>query len=104
MRPNRMIEKLAAGQPVFGPMVMDLAGPGLPQIVANAGADFVVYDMEAGCLDMATVKTQLALARGTGLAPLVNSSWHDYAMLARPLDSGAMAVIDPLTYARTPGW
>ena len=96
MRPNGMIEKLRRDEPVFGPMIMDLAGPGLPQIVANAGADFIVYDMEAGCLDMATVKNQLALVRGTGLAPLVNTSWHDYAMLARPLDSGAMGLMIPV--------
>jgi 2-keto-3-deoxy-L-rhamnonate aldolase RhmA len=96
MRPNLMIEKLRRDEPVFGPMIMDLCGPGLPQIVANAGADLIVYDMEAGCLDMATIKTQLALVRGTGLAPIVNTSWHDYAMLARPLDSGAMGLMIPV--------
>ena len=96
MRPNGMIEKLKRDEPVFGPMIMDLSGPGLPQIVANAGADFVVYDMEAGCLDMGTIKTQLALVRGTGLAPIVNTSWHDYAMLSRPLDSGAMGLMIPV--------
>lgn len=96
MRPNRMIEKLKRDEPVFGPMIMDLSGPGLAQIVANAGADFIVYDMEAGCLDMATIKTQLALVRGTGLAPIVNTSWHDYAMVARPLDSGAMGLMIPV--------
>lgn len=96
MRPNRMIEKLRRDEPVFGPMIMDLTGPGLAQIIANAGADFVVYDMEAGCLDMATIKNQLALVRGTGLAPIVNTAWHDYAMLARPLDSGAMGLMIPV--------
>ncbi|MFO0294029.1 MAG: HpcH/HpaI aldolase family protein [Rhodospirillales bacterium] len=96
MRANVMIDKLRRDEPVFGPMIMDLSGPGLPQIVANAGADFIVYDMEAGCLDMATIKTQLALVRGTGLAPIVNTAWHDYAMLARPLDSGAMGLMVPV--------
>jgi 2-keto-3-deoxy-L-rhamnonate aldolase RhmA len=96
MRPNRMIETLRRDEPVFGPMIMDLSGPGLPQIVANAGADFIVYDMEAGCLDMGTIKTQLALVRGTGLAPIVNTAWHDYAMISRPLDSGAMGLMVPV--------
>ena len=59
MRPNPLIEKLRRDQPVFGPMIMDLSGPGLPQIVANAGADFIMLDMEAGCLDIGTVKTQM---------------------------------------------
>ena len=77
MRPNPVKEKLARGEAVFGPMVMELTGPGLPQVLANAGADFVVYDMEAGCLDLAAVKTQAALARGLGIVPLVNVPWHD---------------------------
>ena len=37
MRANVMIDKLRRDEPVFGPMIMDLSGPGLPQIVANAG-------------------------------------------------------------------
>lgn len=96
MRANPLIEKLARDEPVFGPMIMDLCGPGLPQIVANAGADLIVYDMEAGCLDMGTVRTQLALCRGIGLAPLVNVASHEYAMLSRALDSGAMGLMIPV--------
>ena len=101
MRPNPLIEKLARDEPVFGPMILDLTGPGLPQIVANAGADFIVYDMEAGCLDIGLVKTQIALTRGLGLAPIVNVASHEYAMLSRPLDCGAMGVMVPVVQTRS---
>ncbi len=72
MRPNPLREKLARNEPVFGPMVMEFATPGLPQIMVNAGADFVVYDQEAGCLDLATLRTQLAITNGLPIVPLVN--------------------------------
>jgi 2-dehydro-3-deoxyglucarate aldolase/4-hydroxy-2-oxoheptanedioate aldolase len=100
MRPNPLKEKLARGEPVFGPFLLELASPGLPQIFARAGADFIVYDMEAGCLDLATIRTQMALCRGLPIAPIVNVPWHDYAHLARPLDCGAMGVMVPVVQTR----
>jgi 2-keto-3-deoxy-L-rhamnonate aldolase RhmA len=96
MRPNPLRDRLARGEAVFGPMVMEFASPGLPQIIQAAGADFVVYDQEAGCLDLATVKTQIALTRGLGLVPLVNVPWHDYHLLVQPLDCGAMGLMVPV--------
>ena len=96
MRPNPLREKLARGEAVFGPMVMEFASPGLPQIMAAAGADFVVYDQEAGCLDLATVKTQIALTRGLPIIPLVNVPWHDYHLMVQPLDCGAMGIMVPV--------
>ena len=71
MRSNPVREKLARDEPVFGPMIMEFTSPGVAQIFAGAGADFIVYDQEAGCLDTATIKTQMALTRGLGIAPLV---------------------------------
>ena len=100
MRRNPLIAKLARNEPVFGPMIMEFASPGLPQIFASAGADFIVYDQEAGCLDIATIKQQMALTRGLGIAPLVNVPWHDYAQLVRPLDCGAMGLMVPVVQTR----
>src|ERR1700677_1367957 len=70
MRSNPVRDKLARGEPVFGPMIMEFASPGVAQIFAGAGADFIVYDQEAGCLDTATIKTQIALTRGLDIVPM----------------------------------
>ena len=96
MRPNPLRVKLDRGEPVFGTMVMEFASPGLPQVLAAAGADFVVYDQEAGCLDLAAVKNQIALTRGLPIVPLVNVPWHDYHLLVQPLDCGAMGLMVPV--------
>ncbi|MBI1776390.1 MAG: aldolase [Proteobacteria bacterium] len=96
MRNNPVKTKLARGEPVFGPMILDLYGPGLPQIMARAGADFIMYDMEAGCLDIAQLKTQVALTRGLPVVPMVNTPWHDYHLNARPLDCGVMGLMVPV--------
>jgi 2-keto-3-deoxy-L-rhamnonate aldolase RhmA len=96
MRTNPLKAKLAHDEPVFGPMILDLTGPGLPQIFANAGADFIVYDMEAGCLEIGQIKLQCALARGLSVVPIVNIAWHDTAIISRPLDCGAMGLMIPM--------
>ncbi len=100
MRSNPVREKLGRGEPVFGPMIMEFASPGVAQIFAGAGADFIVYDQEAGCLDTATIKTQMALTRGLNIAPVVNVAWHDYPLLVRPLDCGAMGLMVPVVQTR----
>ena len=100
MRSNPLRDKLARGETVFGPMIMEFASPGVAQIFAGAGADFIVYDQEAGCLDTATIKTQIALTRGLDIVPLVNVAWHDYPLLVRPLDCGAMGVMVPVVQTR----
>ena len=100
MRDNPVRSRLLAGETVFGVMIMDSIGPGLPQIFAGAGADFIVYDQEAGCLDIAAIKTQAALCRGLGVVPMVNTPWHDYHLLVRPLDCGAMGLMVPVVQTR----
>jgi 2-keto-3-deoxy-L-rhamnonate aldolase RhmA len=100
MRSNPVREKLARGEAVFGPMVMEFASPGVAQIFAGAGADFIVYDQEAGCLDTAAIKMQMALTRGLSIAPMVNVPWHDYELLVRPLDCGAMGLMVPVVQTR----
>jgi 2-keto-3-deoxy-L-rhamnonate aldolase RhmA len=100
MRINPVRERLKRGEAVFGPMIMECANPGLPQIFAGAGADFIMYDQEAGCLDIATIKMQMALCRGLGVAPMVNVPWHDYHLLVRPLDCGAMGLLVPVVQTR----
>jgi len=100
MRINPLRAKLARDEAVFGPMIMEFASPGLPQILAAAGADFVMYDQEAGCLDLAVVKNQIALTRGLPIVPLVNVPWHDYHLLVQPLDCGAMGLMVPVVQTR----
>jgi 2-keto-3-deoxy-L-rhamnonate aldolase RhmA len=100
MRTNPLRAKLQRDEPVFGPLILELASPGLPQIFAAAGADFLMYDQEAGVLDDATIKAQIALTRGLPIAPMVNVAWHDYSLLVRPLDAGAMGLLVPVVQSR----
>jgi 2-keto-3-deoxy-L-rhamnonate aldolase RhmA len=100
MRANPVKEKLARGERAFGTMVFEFASPGLPAILANAGADYVLYDMEHSGLGMDDMKTQFALCRAAGIAPLVRPPAKQYHLLSLLLDLGAMGLMLPMVESR----
>lgn len=80
-------------------MVFEFLSPGLPQIARNAGAEFLLYDMEHTGLGFETLKTQFALCRGLDVVPLVRVPRGEYAFIARALDAGAFGVMIPMVAA-----
>jgi 2-keto-3-deoxy-L-rhamnonate aldolase RhmA len=100
MRANPVKEKLARGERAFGTMVFEFASPGLPAILANAGADYVLYDMEHSGLGMEDMKTQFALCRAAGIVPMVRPPAKQYHLLSLLLDLGAMGLMLPMVESR----
>ena len=96
MRTNPVKATLAAGGRAYGAMVFEFFSPGMPQICRNAGAEFVLYDMEHTGLSFETLKTQCALCRGLDLVPMVRVPRGEYHFIARALDVGAMGVMVPM--------
>lgn len=93
MRGNPVKEALARGETVFGTMVFEFASPGLPTILANAGAQFALYDMEHSGLTDDEIKRQVAYCRGLDIVPLVRPPDKSYAATARLLDLGVMGLM-----------
>jgi len=96
MRTNPIKARLAAGGSVCGAMVFEFVSAGLPQICANAGAEFVLYDMEHAGLSFETLKTQVALCRGLPVVPMVRVPRGEYFYIARALDVGVLGVMVPM--------
>ena len=96
MRDNPVKAALAAGGRAYGAMVFEFFSAGIPQICRNAGAEFVMFDMEHTGLSFETLKLQFALCRGLGLVPMVRVPRGEYHFIARALDVGAMAVMVPM--------
>jgi 2-dehydro-3-deoxyglucarate aldolase/4-hydroxy-2-oxoheptanedioate aldolase len=100
MRANPVKQKLARGERVFGTSVFEFSSPGLPAILANAGAEFALYDMEHSGLGMDDMKTQFALCRGAGIVPFVRPPAKQYHLLSLLLDLGAMGLMLPMVESR----
>src|SRR5689334_10098732 len=96
MRSNPVKTKLARGESAFGAMVFEFWSAGLPQICRNAGAEFVLFDMEHTGLSLETLKTQVALCRGLDIVPMVRVPRGEYHFIARALDVGALGVMVPM--------
>ena len=105
MKTKSLRQRCMAGEPVLGAMIFEFFTPGIAQIVKNAGAEFILYDMEHGGLSLEQFKFQAACARGVGLAPMVRVPRGDYHFLARALDLGAeglmIPMVDSVAYARS---
>lgn len=96
MRANPLKAKLARGEAAYGTMVFEFASPGLAAILAGAGAEFVLLDMEHSGWTFETVKAQIAHAHGAGIAPLVNPQSDAHDAIDRSLDLGAFGVMVPV--------
>lgn len=96
MRENDVKRRLASGGRAFGSMVFEFFTPGMPRLLANAGAEFALYCMEHTGVSYETLKPQFALCRALGLAPLVRVPGTEYDLIARALDIGALGVMVPL--------
>src|SRR6266700_3665292 len=82
MRDNPIKQALRAGHHVFGAMLFEFFSPGLPQLCRNAGAEFILYDMEHTGLGFETLKLQCALCRGLGIVPMVATREEAEAIVA----------------------
>lgn len=72
-----------------------LSSPESVEIMAYAGFDFVVIDLEHTTLDLGAASTHIALARALGVDPLVRVPDHGFSVIQRVLDAGAAGVVVP---------
>jgi 2-dehydro-3-deoxyglucarate aldolase/4-hydroxy-2-oxoheptanedioate aldolase len=96
MRSNPLKARLAKGGYAFGTMVFEFFTPGLAQLCKEAGAEFILYDMEHSAVGIETIKAQLAFCRGVGVAPMVRVPATQYDYISRALDAGAMGIMVPM--------
>jgi 2-dehydro-3-deoxyglucarate aldolase/4-hydroxy-2-oxoheptanedioate aldolase len=96
MQSNPVKRKLAAGGTAFGSMAFEFFTPGLPRLMKNAGAEYVMYCMEHTGASFETMKPQFALCRALGVVPLVRVPGTEYDFIARALDCGALGIMVPL--------
>ena len=93
-------ERLERGETVFGVMAFEFFTPGLPQILAAAGAEFCIFDTEHSGVGIETIKMQIAASRGSGLVPMVRVPGCHYHLIAPVLDAGAMGIMVPMVETR----
>jgi 2-dehydro-3-deoxyglucarate aldolase/4-hydroxy-2-oxoheptanedioate aldolase len=93
-------QRFRQGDVVLGQMVLELFTPGIGQMLAACGLDFVIFDMEHGRCDTSLLAEMIAACRGSGIFPIARVPDAAYAPLSRPLDVGALGVMVPRVESR----
>ena len=86
---------LAEGGRAFGTMITSVTWPGIMELLAASGWQFVVIDTEHSLYNHETLENLLRAGRQSGIVPLVRPADADYHLIARMLDLGAYGVMVP---------
>src|SRR5688572_17787504 len=92
---NTAKEILAAGGRAYGTMLTSVTWPGVMEILAESGWQFVVIDTEHSVYNHESVEVLVRTARQSGIVPLVRPADADYHLISRMLDLGAHGVMVP---------
>ena len=95
MRSNVVREKLRSGQHTFGSF-MGMGSPTIAELLAHAGCEWLLIEMEHNGLDMAEVEHILMAMNGTETVPLVRIPSIDPVFIQRALDIGGMGLMVPM--------
>ena len=99
MRQNLALAKWKRGEPSIGAW-LSLANTHTAELMANAGFDWLVVDMQHGLLDYGDLRHMLPAISTTQTTPMVRVSWNRPSEIMKALDAGAMGVVVPLVNTR----
>lgn len=65
------------------------------EVLADAGMEAIIIDMEHSPVDLPTLVTQFQAMNGYPAVPFVRVPWNDFVTIKRVLDAGAYGIIIP---------
>ncbi|MFC7439777.1 HpcH/HpaI aldolase family protein [Laceyella putida] len=91
---NRTKRKIERGEPVYG-LFCSNPSPLTVEMIASAGYDFVIIDMEHTMTNPETIQHMIRAAEVFQLTPLVRVPEHSPGTILQVLDAGAQGVVIP---------
>jgi 4-hydroxy-2-oxoheptanedioate aldolase len=92
--PNRVRQLLADGKSVAG-MLLFTGSPMVVELMAAAGLDFVIIDMEHSALDLDRAGHLIRAADAAQITPFVRVTGADAALIKKLLNLGAAGIVLP---------
>ncbi len=96
MKTNQVKRTIADGGVSLGTFVLEFNTPGVARLAAEAGAEFVVFDMEHTGWSVETIRNLAATTPSPRIVPIVRVPATEVHFIARVLDVGAMGVMVPM--------
>jgi 4-hydroxy-2-oxoheptanedioate aldolase len=66
------------------------------EALSKSGFDWVLIDMQHGCMDYETALSMIRAIDLGNAVPIVRAPWNDPAIIGRVLDAGALGVVIPM--------
>lgn len=88
-------EKLESNSVTIGSWV-SIGHPAVVEVMANAGFEWLVIDMEHTTIDLETAQVLITVIQSRGLKALVRVSQNEEVIIKRVLDAGADGIIVPM--------
>lgn len=80
----------------LGMMLSCVSNPGAVTMLATAGMDYFILDMEHGPYDWSDMAAMISTARGVGIQPMVRIPEIRRETVLKPLDAGAAGLLVPM--------
>jgi 2-keto-3-deoxy-L-rhamnonate aldolase RhmA len=88
-------QRIVAGELTVGSWIT-LGHPGIAEIMALAGADWVVIDLEHSVIELERASEMIRAVDLNGASPLVRLTSNDPNQAKRVMDAGAHGIIVPM--------
>lgn len=92
---NRVKDLLAAAKPSFG-AILTVPSAQVAQIMARAGFDLLLIDMEHGPIDLPSAHAMIAATAGTDTVPMARIASNTPSLAKPLLDAGALGIAVPM--------
>jgi 2-keto-3-deoxy-L-rhamnonate aldolase RhmA len=79
-----------------GCMLFEFDTPRVMRLLASAGADFALFDLEHTAWDVESLRHAYAAGRGTGVYPVTRVVRAQYPLVVTALDAGSRGVMAPM--------
>lgn len=96
---NRIRDLLASNKPSFGAIVT-MPSPQVVQVMAHAGFDLLLIDMEHGPIDLAAAHSMILATAGTSAVPMARIAANVPWLAKALLDAGAMGIAVPMVCSK----
>ena len=91
--------KIKAGELTLGSWIT-IGHPNVTEILANAGFDWLVIDIEHNPIDPAMVQTLITTIQSKGIKAIVRVSKNEEVVIKQVLDAGADGIIVPMVCSK----
>lgn len=95
MQNKTLRQRIKAGDLTIGSWIT-IGHPNVAEILANAGFDWLVIDIEHNPIDLSMVQTLITTIQSKGVAAIVRVSKNEDVVIKHVLDAGADGIIVPM--------